>query len=357
MKKIPFIFVFFFLFSVGLPVFATHERSCPEGVIPSSQSCAQGVPGGGVLQHQVTGGSGAITGSGSANVTDYHLLAPFPGNPGYDPNQSNRVQGPATQGLATYLQAVFAVLLGLAVILAVIMIVIGGIQWMGSESIFSHEEARKRIVEAIWGLLLAFLAYIILLAINPRLLEVGFNLPGLELTGAKFAPYNVEIGWVGWGDGDSPTGGPVTGPSAGNEQEIRDELNKNNPPITVNSGPCPTAAGACTGGSCQQAGCTSGCTNVGGLPQLAITGLKGIASAVGSIQITGGTEAGHCSHGVGQAVVDLSPSSNQALSPWIIDNAVVTGTAFGYPCYYTTGHSFVREPTHWHVVFQKNICN
>lgn len=305
-----------------------------------------------------TGNPGAITGSGSADLTDYFLLAPFPGTPGYNPGAPAGAPGPASKGLTVYLQALFSLLLGLAVVLAVIMIVIGGIQWMGSESIFSHEESKKRIVGAIWGLLLAFLAYIILLAINPRLLEVGFNLPGLTLTGAKYGPLNVVIGGGGGGGGGGP---PVTGPPAGNEQEVRDQLVPNG--VSINNNPCPTAAGACTGGNCEVNGCTNGCTNVGGLPPVAISGLLGIKNAVGSIQVSGGTEAGHCSHGVGMAVVDLSVGYNQKLDVDIKNNAVTTGTAFkspkspGFPCYYWLGHSFVLESNHWHVVFQKNICS
>lgn len=100
----------------------------------------------------------------------YELLAPFPGT-GDSPS------------LSSYLVALFKMLLGAAVILAVIMIVIGGVQYMGSESIFSHEDSKKRIWGAVFGLLLAFLAYIILQTINPGLLNVGFSLVNLNIQG------------------------------------------------------------------------------------------------------------------------------------------------------------------------------
>ncbi|MCI0542782.1 hypothetical protein L0Y69_03475, partial [bacterium] len=100
----------------------------------------------------------------------YELLAPFDGS-GESPS------------LSVYLIALFQMLLGAAVILAVIMIVIGGIQYMGSESIFSKEDAKKRIGGAMLGLLLAFLSYIILQAINPGLLKAGFSLVPLTIQG------------------------------------------------------------------------------------------------------------------------------------------------------------------------------
>ena len=105
---------------------------------------------------------------GDKNV--YKLLAPIgdltevrssggtcPGNPEM-PN-----------GIGCYLNIIFKVAIGLCAALAVIMIVVGGIQYMGNESVFGKTEAKSRIFSAILGLLIALGAFAILNTINPAL--------------------------------------------------------------------------------------------------------------------------------------------------------------------------------------------
>ncbi len=63
------------------------------------------------------------------------------------------------------------VLIGIAAVLAMIMIVAGGIQYMTSGLVSSKEAGKHRITNAIIGLLIALGAYIILFTINPNLLK------------------------------------------------------------------------------------------------------------------------------------------------------------------------------------------
>ena len=50
----------------------------------------------------------------------------------------------------------------LAAVLAVVMLVVGGVQYMGSESLFAKDEGKKRIQAALGGLLLALASALIL---------------------------------------------------------------------------------------------------------------------------------------------------------------------------------------------------
>jgi len=77
----------------------------------------------------------------------------------------------AADQLGTFLAKSFQFGLALAAALAVIMIVWGGTEIMLSESVFKQGEGRKRINEALFGLLLAFAAWIILYTINPDILN------------------------------------------------------------------------------------------------------------------------------------------------------------------------------------------
>ncbi len=101
----------------------------------------------------------------------YKLLEPIP----YYGSQLVPGEG---IGLSTYLEAVFAFGISIAGILAVAMIVIGGIQYMtayGNSS--AVENAKDRITQALLGLLLAVAAWLILYTINPDLAKGKLTVP------------------------------------------------------------------------------------------------------------------------------------------------------------------------------------
>ncbi|OGZ46201.1 MAG: hypothetical protein A3C84_01640 [Candidatus Ryanbacteria bacterium RIFCSPHIGHO2_02_FULL_48_12] len=101
----------------------------------------------------------------------YNLLAPLPGG-------SNQVSG--DQAFSTYARQAFAVALSAAAILALLMLVVGGIQYLGSaESPSRLSDAKDRIWNALIGLVLAVAAWLILNTINPALVSNDFNLPSL----------------------------------------------------------------------------------------------------------------------------------------------------------------------------------
>ena len=75
------------------------------------------------------------------------------------------------------------IVIGFAAVLAMVMIVMGGIEYMTSELISSKEEGRERIIHAVLGLLIALGAYLILNTINPQLLNACLDkLPKAEIT-------------------------------------------------------------------------------------------------------------------------------------------------------------------------------
>ena len=95
----------------------------------------------------------------------YTLNVPFgtdrpPFQPGY-------VEGPAS-----YIRTLYNFGLGFGALLAILMIVIGGVQYTVSEAVGNKQDALDRIKSAIWGLALLLAAFIILNTINPQLQEL-----------------------------------------------------------------------------------------------------------------------------------------------------------------------------------------
>ena len=62
-------------------------------------------------------------------------------------------------------------MLALAVVLAVFMITVGGFEYMLSGAANTKSDALKKIQDAVWGLLLALVAYLLLYTIDPNLVS------------------------------------------------------------------------------------------------------------------------------------------------------------------------------------------
>lgn len=96
---------------------------------------------------------------GSIGSNEYNLLAPI-----------GDIEKVDSMTISDYFSKMLLILIGLCGVLAVIMIVIGGIQWMGSESIFGKTNGKSKISKAILGLIIALGSYALLNTINPDLL-------------------------------------------------------------------------------------------------------------------------------------------------------------------------------------------
>ena len=105
------------------------------------------------------------SGQPSDSNTVYEYLAPLSPN---DPTFNTAK--PCAFG--EYLNVIIDVFIGVSAVLAMLMIVIGGIEYMTSELVSSKESGKSKITQAILGLLLALAAWLILNEINPNLLKL-----------------------------------------------------------------------------------------------------------------------------------------------------------------------------------------
>ena len=105
--------------------------------------------------------------------TNYTLLAPLP----CPPNSPRCTTGQevtnfnTSEGLSNYLNLMIKIFIGICAVLSIVMIVVGGIEYMTSELVHTKEAGREKITHAILGLLIALGAYALLFTINPDLLK------------------------------------------------------------------------------------------------------------------------------------------------------------------------------------------
>lgn len=106
----------------------------------------------------------------STDTTTYNLLAPI-----------GELKSVSSMNISDYFSLMLKIIIGLCAVSAVVMIVIGGVQYMGKDSIFGKAEAKGRIINAIFGLIIALGSYALLNTINPDLLGVkGLNIKQVE---------------------------------------------------------------------------------------------------------------------------------------------------------------------------------
>lgn len=117
--------------------------------------------------------------------TKYQLLAPLPElcTPG-----DTKCTVDTTGNLSKYLNPMIKIFIGLCAVLSVVMIVVGGLEYMTSELISNKQAGKERIMQAILGLLIALGAYALLFTINPNLLKSDVNIPDTSTTTAPATP-------------------------------------------------------------------------------------------------------------------------------------------------------------------------
>lgn len=106
-------------------------------------------------------------GGGSEDGSTYKLLAPLGDytHASIDPKDPNFVGG--------YLNTMFLFAIGIITALAVVMLIVAGIQYMGQESVFTKTKAKEQITNAILGLIIALGSFAILNTISPTLVGDG----------------------------------------------------------------------------------------------------------------------------------------------------------------------------------------
>jgi len=115
-----------------------------------------------------------------AQSNEYTVLAPLPGVGD---------EG-GTTTLAKYIPAIFNLAIGLSAAFAVLMIVIGGFQYITTDAILGKQQGIERIKNSVFGLVLVISAWLILYTINPKLLELNLNIEPVTVT----APPGGEAG-------------------------------------------------------------------------------------------------------------------------------------------------------------------
>ena len=180
--------------------------------------------------------------------------------------------------------------IGLAVALAILVIILGGVQYMTTDAVFGKEEGRKRVTAAVGGLLIALSSWLILNQINPQIFKNDLSLDSSAIpsatkinvstsatTGTTGTTNTSNTGGnsVGNNSSDGKTSSAVTG----DESSIRSSLSQNG--ISVNSNPCSYVG-------------QTGCTNTSGLKQSTMDTLLAMKNSSGAsnITLTGGTEGG-----------------------------------------------------------------
>ncbi len=137
---------------------------------------------------------------------------------------------------------------------------------------------------------------------------------------------------------------PVGWESIKNDPAVRSQLaSLPNGGITVNKKVCVTPV-------------QTSCTTVGSLPSETISMLSSLRSdCPGAIMVTGGTEAGHKSHGPGRSPVDLSLYTPGGLEACIRAFPAGPSVSFCKRTYVKYGYIFCDENlgiVHWHVYKQ-----
>lgn len=284
---------------------------------------------------------------------DYVLLEPLPGI------------APSGGGLG-YLTGVYQIVLTLSVALAVIMIVVAGVQYTTTWASPSNKSAAKeRIGAAIGGLVLAMMSVLILGTINPDLIggtvTVTNTAPPRPTVGSgpggKLLPSDPGYPGDANGDGIPDTGDPEEGadtmdPGSNGgvgggmtEKAARDYLKGK---IEVNN--------ECTDTSCK--------TRLAGIKQSTLDEVIRLKDECGcNPKITAGTETGHSTkgnytHGNGYKI-DLS-SQNTTLNDYITKSGNFTKgptRSDGAETWVKNGTNgqtvYYRESNHWDVSVKK----
>lgn len=94
--------------------------------------------------------------------------------------------------IGDYINQIFRIALAILFVIAIIMIIIAGVQYMTVESFYGKSNARNRITNAVVGLLVALGISLILGTINPKLLEVNFTKNILDVSIENKSPFSDD---------------------------------------------------------------------------------------------------------------------------------------------------------------------
>ena len=100
------------------------------------------------------------------------------------------------QSLAEFVNTLIQLTIGFAILLAIIMVIAAGAQYMLAGSVTKKSNAQKQIGKAVGGLFLALSAVVILQTINPNLIELDpleeVNVDAEDISGVHGVDYDVK---------------------------------------------------------------------------------------------------------------------------------------------------------------------
>ena len=256
----------------------------------------------------------------------YYLLAPLP-NPEGGTLQNIDVGSP--NALGQYLNIIIKLAIGIAAVLAVVLIVMGGIQYMTTELVSGKEEGKKRITNAVLGLLVALGAWLILFTINPDLLKTELKIETTTIQYVEDTPQTAVNGRYTYRSaGDTLAGANWETISGGRPFSNLSSW----PDVRLNNPQCETVG--------QQ-----NCTSTRGLDTSWIATIKSKCPQC-QLTITGGTEFWlhkiGTSHKPGSPTIDLR--LDEALNKYIIGTEPLVQKR-----YQRDGIAYLFEGDHWHV--------
>jgi hypothetical protein len=233
-----------------------------------------------------------------------------------------------------YLEGIYILGMVLVVIGAVFMLVIGGFQYLTSAGNTSALSAAKHTIEgALFGLALALVAYLILYVINPDLVKLNIT---------RFQPLPQQAPPTSSG-GSGGAGGSGAGTAGGTgyfaakqssdvytDAEARRVLSAAG--ISVNKANCSSPS-------------QTSCTSLDQIPKSAINFAVALKRDCNCrLIVTGGTEAGHSTHGKNRAALDISRDVSGT-----IKSTPAISTSGGRPVYSYNGFRVWDEDSaHFH---------
>ncbi|MBP6060411.1 MAG: hypothetical protein KA515_00180 [Candidatus Pacebacteria bacterium] len=258
--------------------------------------------------------------------TGYTLLAPLPCPPDGADCEGGQFKTFKfnSSALSGYLNIMIKIIIGIAGVLAVLMIVIGGIEYMGSELISSKEAGKDRIQNALLGLLIALGAWALLNTINGNLLNSNVNIDKVTIIidiqdAAPQTPVN------GFYKNGLKFGDPITGTKPTLPYFAR-----------VYNNECKTIG-------------EPNCTSTVGLVVAPLWSIHNGCPKCGELLITGGTEwwshgaqSGNTSHQKGSGTVDLDTTPE-------LDNYLSGGKPLVKYQRYGPNNEYYYEGNHWHI--------
>jgi len=171
-------------FTVNQVTVAKAAPTDPNAAPPVAMQTLQPTPATPTQNSGTSQRSATPTQNGNGNI-GYIPLEPIPGLAEAQSGNTN---------FALFLRYVFSVLISIGGLSAVVMLIFGGITYMVSDVVHKKTDALRRIQAAMWGLLLLIASWLILNAINPRLLvfELLIN-PTSNLSG-NVSPNTLTTG-------------------------------------------------------------------------------------------------------------------------------------------------------------------